>query len=217
MEQIEILFLDEYFIAVNKPSGLLTIQDGYKPDLPNLKSILDNQFGKVYTIHRLDKETSGVLIFAFSPDCHRKLSIDFEERKIKKEYRAAISGELRNDSLTIELPLRTNGDRRHRTVVDQKSGKPSITQINFLKIHNSNSVVSAFPKTGYTHQIRAHLAAINHPIINDALYNPRQIGNQNYPPRLILHAYKITLLHPFDQQPMEIIAPIPPELSFLDL
>lgn len=216
LEQIEILFQDEYLIAINKPAGLLTIQDGYKPYLPNLKSQLDDQFGKVYTVHRLDKETSGILIFAFSPDSHRKLSMDFENRKIKKEYRAVIIGDLYQDSLTIDLPLRVNGDRHHRTIVDHQRGKPSITQINFLKFHYTNSVVSAFPKTGYTHQIRAHLSAINHPIVNDPLYNPHQMDDQNYPQRLILHAYKITFLHPFNQQIIELTAPIPSELSFLE-
>lgn len=216
MEKIEILYKDDYFIAVNKPSGLLTIQDGYKPELPNLKSILANQFNKVYTVHRIDKETSGLLIFALTSESHRKFSLVFELRKLKKEYRALVSSELPKEALTIDLPLRVNGDRRHRTIVDPQRGKPAITVITFLRKYNSGTVVSASPQTGYTHQIRAHLAAIDCPIINDPLYNPQSIDSEHFPPRLLLHAYKITLLHPFTQQTIEIIAPFPPGLHFME-
>ncbi len=216
MEKIEILYKDDYFIAVNKPSGLLTIQDGYKPELPNLKSILANQFNKVYTVHRIDKETSGLLIFALTSESHRKFSLVFEQRKLKKEYRALVSSELPKEALTIDLPLRVNGDRRHRTIVDPQRGKPAITVITFIRKYNSATVISASPQTGYTHQIRAHLAAIDCPIINDPLYNPQSIDSEHFPPRLLLHSYKITLLHPFTQQTIEIIAPLPPGLHFLE-
>jgi len=137
VNSLHILYQDQYYISIDKPSGLLTIPDGYDRNLPNLKSMLIDEFGSVWTVHRLDKETSGVIIFALSADAHKKLSVEFEERKIIKEYRALITGVLDSKNVNVALPLRVNGDRRHRTVVDQVNGKPSFIVINGLRSHGS--------------------------------------------------------------------------------
>ena len=117
MDALEILYQDPYFIAVEKPSGLLTILDGYDTSLPNLRSLLTSQFGRVWTVHRLDKDTSGIVIFALSADVHRALSVQFESRKVQKEYKAFIQGLLSTETMTIDIPLRVNGDRNHLSLI----------------------------------------------------------------------------------------------------
>lgn len=212
MSAVTILYQDSHFLAVDKPSGLLTIPDGYDLTLPNLKSFLSKDLERVWTIHRLDKETSGVVIFALNADAHRALSILFEARKIHKEYRAFVEGAMTELSRTIDLPLRVNGDRKHRTIVDQQNGKPSITNIYLIKLIDDVSEIVASPQTGYRHQIRAHLAAVGHPVLNDHLYiHPTDVQSEN-PARLMLHAHKLSFRHPYFDNQIEIISPIPNEM-----
>jgi tRNA pseudouridine32 synthase/23S rRNA pseudouridine746 synthase len=211
VDSLTILFRDAYFIAVDKPSGLLTIPDGYDPTLPNLKSILSAQIGRVWTVHRLDKETSGVVIFALTAEAHRNLSIEFEARNVKKEYRALVTGEIVLENFCIDFPLRVNGDRRHRTIVDQKKGKPATTCIQLVNRYSECSEIKAFPLTGYTHQIRAHLFAFGHPIINDSVYNAGKLPKLELLTRLMLHAHQISFSHPFTDQLTQIQSPVPPD------
>lgn len=215
MNTLNILFQDPYFLAVNKPSGLLTIPDGYDRNLPNLKSLLDNKYGHVWTVHRLDKETSGIVVFALTVEAHRSLSLLFEARNVRKEYRAFVSGLLESDNFSIDLPLRVNGDRKHRTVVNHLHGKPASTSVRLLNSGYDLSEIAAFPRTGYTHQIRAHLAAIGHPILNDFLYGKANDYRVELPNRLMLHANKLSFLHPFLEHQVEIICPFPIEMTGL--
>lgn len=215
MEALEFLYQDPDFLAVDKPSGLLTIPDGYNSSLPNLRSFLTDQFGRVWTVHRLDKDTSGIVIFALTADAHRALSILFENRKVKKEYTAFIIGNLPTGQMTIDLPLRVNGDRYHRTIVDQVTGKPAVTKVKLLNVYSIYSLISAQPKTGYTHQIRAHLAAIGHPILNDSLYGKPNAFISDSASRLMLHAGKLSFTHPIRENEIEINSPLPAEMARL--
>lgn len=173
----------------------------------------------VWTVHRLDKETSGVILFALSADSHRQFSLLFENRRVAKEYRALVNGVSLDSHFLIDQPLRVNGDRRHRTVIDPINGKPAQTDIQLIKQIELVSVINAFPRTGYTHQIRAHLAYHGSPIINDSLYGEKssQSINSISTERLLLHARRITIPHPFLKCPIEIIAPLPTELAFLEM
>lgn len=216
---LDIIYQDEHLIAINKPSGLLSIPDGYTPDLPNLQSILKNEYGSVWTVHRLDKETSGVILFALSATAHKEMSALFELRKIRKNYRALVFGVTLDSHFIVDLPLRINGDRRHRTVIDPEKGKPAQTEFVLQKQLDLTAIVDAFPLSGYTHQIRTHLASHETPIVNDALYGNRPTSPSILIPtgRLMLHALKISFLHPFSQIPVDIVAPLPPELSILEV
>lgn len=214
---MDLIYQDENYIAVNKPSGLLSTQDGYQKDLPNARALLEQEFGRLWTVHRLDKDTSGVLVFALNPMAHKLLNDQFEQRNVKKEYRALVTGQLTDEEFEITIPLRINGDRRHRTVPDPDSGKDARTEIKYKKSYRSASVLSVHPLTGYTHQIRSHLFFSGYPIVGDTLYRNPRIEPSEFSdfPRLALHALSIGFLHPFDHQFITITSSIPSEISFL--
>lgn len=212
---MDLIFQDDNFIAVNKPSGLLSIQDGYQKDLPNARSLLEEQFGRIWTVHRLDKDTSGVLVFALNPNAHHLLNDQFELRKVQKEYRALVTGQLPRTEFEINIPLRVNGDRRHRTVPDPVAGKEARTRIRFLHEYQSGSVISVRPFTGYTHQIRAHLFFSGNPIVGDRLYQDPRTENSQFLdfPRLALHALTLVFYHPFMDEFVTLTAPLPTSLD----
>lgn len=224
MEDFQLLWEDEALIAVNKPAGLLTIRDGYNPSLLHLAGLLETRFGRVWVVHRLDKDTSGVMLFARTAGAHRALNIQFEQRQTRKEYHAIVVGQPAWNEIIIHLPLRVNGDCRHRTVIDHQNGKPADTDARVLQTFAGMALLAAFPHTGYTHQIRAHLAALDLPILNDPLYRSLQPTTQAglaardkaraLPiARLALHAFQISFRHPITGQELAIQAPYAPDFE----
>ena len=169
-DNLPILFIDEFIIAIDKPSGLLSIQDGHHPEFPYVKEMLEKVYQRIWTIHRLDKYTSGVLVFARDANTHRALNIIFEKRLVIKQYIAVVYGILDKREFIIHEPLSKNGDHRHRTIINHVQGKPAKTIIRVLKKYSTVTLVQAKPQEGFTHQIRAHLAYIHHPIVGDNLY-----------------------------------------------
>lgn len=215
-EQQLLVFVDDHILAVNKPSGLRVIPDGYHPDLPYMAKMLASQFGRLWVVHRLDKETSGILLFARNPVVHRSLNNQFETRQITKTYHALVAGNPPWKEQVISLPLRVNGDRRRRTIVDHQRGKPAVSAVNVLALYDQAALVSVQPHTGYTHQIRAHLAAAGYPILFDQLY--RRPTNPSDPilavaTRLALHALQISFIHPHSQTRTQLTAPYPQDFS----
>lgn len=209
-----IIYQDTSIIALNKPAGLLTITDGYVQEKENLYQLLKKEFKEVLVVHRLDKETSGVIIFAFTQKAHKFLNIQFQNRMIIKKY-VAITHNIPNwDEYEAKLSIKINGDRKHRTIVSQ-SGKSSFTffKRGDIDLSKNISIVYAFPKSGYTHQIRAHLSYLGHPILGDSLYNKnlnsqQLILNQNQS-RIMLHAESIEFIHPELEEKMILSVPIP--------
>jgi RluA family pseudouridine synthase len=227
-QTIEILYVDDHILAINKPSGLRTLPDGFQPELAHVRLTLEPQFGRLWIVHRLDKETSGVLLLARNNTAHQSLNNQFANREIKKEYHALGAGSPDLDKWEIDLPLHINGDRNHRTTIDFVRGKPSKTLITVMKrFPNSFCLLSAAPQSGYTHQIRAHLAACGLPIVGDPLYHakPHSAAMVNLTVvlttrviqanRLGLHAYEITFFHPVNHQECKIQAPYPDDFSQL--
>lgn len=218
----ELLFLDADILAVNKSAGLRTIPDGYDSSLPYLRQLLEEQYGKMWVVHRLDKDTSGVILFARNAKTHRHLNDQFEKHTIKKEYMALCHGVPCWEKKDITIPLRKNGDRQHRTVMDFKNGKNAIT---FLRIQKKLNLYTSFNveiKTGITHQIRAHLAILGFPIIGDKLYSyfspihvrPEKAGIED---KLYLHATSISFIHPATDESTHIEALQPSYfLSFVE-
>ncbi len=212
-----VIFSDDFLLVVNKPAGLLSIPDGYNPDLPYLTRLLEPRFGRLWTVHRLDRETSGVLLLARSAEAHRNLNLQFDHHEVSKTYHALVEGIIEKDWQNIELPLRMNVGSKHRTVVDLMNGRPAVTELNVMAYFTKHTLVAAHPRTGYTHQIRAHLFAIGYPILFDPLYGPGR--GDDLPDlgtavaRLALHAFRITLIHPITGEPVVFEANYPDDFQ----
>ncbi len=203
---LKVLWEDDALLVVDKPSGLLSLQDGYDPRAPHLARLLEPVYGRLWIVHRLDKETSGVIVLSRSSAAHHSLNDQFAGRQVKKTYHALIAGRPAWDETLIELPLRKNGDRQHRTIVDHSYGKPAATHCRVLETAMGFTLIEAHPYTGYTHQIRAHLAAAGYPILGDPLYRGLETPLIH---RVALHALKISFLHPVSKSPVEFEAPYP--------
>jgi len=210
---IEILYSDPNILAVNKPAGLLTIPDGYHPEYACAIHLLQESHGQLWVVHRLDKETSGVLLFARDARAHKFLNDQFQNRQIQKIYRAIIAGSPDWDKQEITLPLKVNGDRKHRTRVNLADSKPAQTDISVLARFSGYSLVEARPHTGYTHQIRAHLSAVGFPIVSDPLYDKHALDYSYLISRLGLHAFQITFLLPDTTNPLSLIAAYPQDFQ----
>jgi tRNA pseudouridine32 synthase/23S rRNA pseudouridine746 synthase len=222
---IQVIFLDDTLLVVNKPAGLPTLPDGYDPALPHIRRVLESKIGRLWIVHRLDKETSGVLLLARSAEAHCSLNTQFEQHLVSKVYHALVSGDPHWREKTVNLSLRANGDRRHRTVIDLQTGKTAITCFRVLERFIAYCFLEARPETGRTHQIRAHLLSLGLPILGDRLYAIRDdlhsIGNLRstqpetrllaWPADSIgLHARSLEISHPATGEKIKITAPYPP-------
>jgi tRNA pseudouridine32 synthase/23S rRNA pseudouridine746 synthase len=214
-----VIYSDSALLVVNKPAGLPTLVDGYNPDAPYLVGLLKQNYNPLWTVHRLDKDTSGVIVFARTAAAHRHLNTQFEQRQANKIYHALVFGSPPWETLTVDLPLRADGDRKHRTVVDAQRGKPAVTDLRVLERLGLLSqtvpytVIEATPHTGRTHQIRVHLASQGYPIVADPLYGPKISPEAAPLPRLALHARSLKLVHPDTGTEMHFEAPYPQDFA----
>ena len=210
---IEFIWSDDNILAVNKPAGLLTIPDGYHPELPCAINLLQADQGQLWVVHRLDKETSGVLLFARNARTHKLLNEQFQNRQVQKIYRAIIVGSPEWDLLEINLPLKVDGDRKHRTRVNLPGSKPAQSDVTVLSRFAGYTLVEVRPHTGYTHQIRAHLSATGFPIVSDFLYDKNALMHNLVLSRLGLHAFQITFWQPDATAPLTLTAPYPVDFN----
>ncbi len=162
------IFEDDDFIALNKPSGLLSIPDREGKEI-SLKSLLQEKYERIFTVHRLDKDTSGLIIFAKNETAHRHLSIQFEERLTKKIYVGLVLGSPANQKGTINLPIAENTVTRGLMLINRR-GKEAITDYETLNNYGVYSWLQFRIHTGRTHQIRVHMKDAGHPIACDQLY-----------------------------------------------
>ncbi len=221
---IQVLFQDSSLLVINKPAGLATLPDGYNPSLPHIKSLLEQQYGTLWIVHRLDKDTSGVLLLARTAAAHRFLNTQFEQHLVSKVYHALVIGNPGWKEKTVALPLRPNGDRQHRTVVDPQHGKPAVTHLRVLERLSHYCLLKALPETGRTHQIRAHLSALGLAILGDKVYMHRlttQDGGTTAPiqgehgPAVLftegigLHARSLEVTHPITGERSKFTAAYP--------
>jgi len=170
---MKIIYEDQYLIVVDKPAGLSVLPDGWEKDSDYLVKRLEEQYGKIFIVHRLDKITSGVMVFARDAETHRALNIQFENHDAQKTYHAILEGNPKWDEKVAKYPLRTDVGKKHRTAVDDKNGKPSETRFRVIKRNQESALVEAKPMTGRTHQIRVHAYALGHPLVEDVLYGAR--------------------------------------------
>ncbi len=201
------IFEDEHIFAVRKPEGLLSVP-GRTPDLRDsaltrLRDAHEGQ-GKPMQIHRLDRDTSGVMLFAKSREAHREMQALFAERKIEKVYVAWLDGRVKENRGTIDLALRVDLNDRPRQIVDAVHGKAAITDYKVLERHGAQTKVAFFPRTGRSHQLRVHAAhpeGLGAPILGDRLY-----GRPAH--RLFLHAESLAFDHPIGGYRVQIACPV---------
>ena len=159
------------WIALNKPAGLLSIPDREGKE-PSLKSYLQKQYGEIFTVHRLDRETSGLILFAKTAEAHRFFSQQFEERRVEKIYLGLVNGIISQKKGVIELPVGEHPSKKGMMAV-LKKGKPSVTEYTVKEEFGKFSLVEFNIRTGRTHQIRVHAQQIGHPIVCDELYGDK--------------------------------------------
>ena len=166
----EIIHEDERILAVNKAPGITVGADRWDESKDRLDRMLAAQRPGLFTVHRIDRDTSGLVVFAKDAETHRRLSAAFEGRQVRKRYLAVVHGRPAWTETVCDLPLVPNGDKRHRTIIDKYQGKPSRTAFILLMGAGNYSVLEVLPETGRTHQIRVHSAALGHPVVCDPLY-----------------------------------------------
>ena len=205
----DLCYQDDDLLVVNKPAGLLSIQDGYDQSLPHLRSILEPRYGALWMVHRLDKDTSGLVILARNEEAHRILNHFFREHQIEKKYHALVTPLPDWQEINIQLPLTVDADRKHRTRVNRSSGKEAHSICRVLKRFALGALMEIQILTGITHQIRAHLREYDLQIIGESLYSAGLPIPPIEAPRMMLHARSLNFPHPLSGAPLNLPAPYP--------
>ena len=186
------------YAVINKPPGLLSVpgkgDDKQDCAASRIRAHFPHATGPL-VVHRLDMDTSGLLLFGLDPDAQRDLAMQFENRAVDKRYIALVDGPLPSERGEISLPIRPDITNRPIQIIDHAHGRPSITRWQLLALETDRSRLELEPITGRTHQLRVHLAAINHPILGDVLYG-EQPRTAQLAPRLMLHASMLSFKEP---------------------
>jgi RluA family pseudouridine synthase len=226
-----LVYEDDSLIVAEKPAFMLSIPDRFSPEKENLLDLLRETREEVYTVHRLDRETSGIILFAKTREAHRDLSLQFEKREVSKKYLALVDGAVMEEEGRIEQPIGESQSHPGKMEIT-KRGKPSLTLYKVLERFKGYTLVEADIQTGRTHQIRVHFAAIGHPLTVDSLYGQReafflseikgkkfQLGKyQEERPlmtRTTLHAWRLQFRHPESGEMMDIQSELPKDFAAL--
>ncbi len=225
----DIIFENEHFIVLNKPSGLLSIADRFGKD-PSLKSILQERYEKIFTVHRLDKDTSGIIVFAKDEDTHKFLSKQFEGREVEKYYLGLVNGLLMSKEGNIDAGIMEHPGKT-TLMMTNKKGKPSSTDYKVLEEFGLFSWIEFQIHTGRTHQIRVHMKHIGNPIVCDPLYgdgkpvllssfkrkfklSKNELDERPILNRLALHSHKL-IFHDAEGTSHQFEAPLQKDLKAL--
>ena len=203
---LDIVHADDEILIVNKPTGLLSVPGRGDHLSDCLLSRIQAAFPTALLVHRLDMDTSGVMVFALTPHAQRHLGQQFETRQTKKVYVARVWGEVAEAEGTIDLPLCVDWPNRPRQHVDHENGRPAVTDWRRLRIEDGTTRMRLYPKTGRSHQLRVHMLELGHPILGDPFY---ATGAARDFPRLMLHAESLKLRHPAGGKGMLFRAPVP--------
>jgi len=208
--RIRLLYVDEEVIVVDKPAGLLSVP-GRGPEMQDcVVNQVRDYFPDVIeqpAVHRLDMDTSGLMVLARNSRAHARLSEQFARRKVKKRYNAILEGEVAGDAGEIELAFRLDPDNRPHQVYDPVQGKVGITRWFKLAVHKGRTRVEFIPLTGRTHQLRLHAAhelGLGCPIVGDRLYGSRKPGE-----RMLLHAQYLQFFHPATEKKQVFRSAVP--------
>jgi len=207
-DDIEILYRDDHFLVIDKPSGLLSVPGRKIEHADSVEARIQTKIPQARIVHRLDMDTSGVMIMALNKETHRNLGLQFERRKTKKEYIARTWGAPAEEEGTIDLPLICDWPNRPLQMIDHEIGKPAQTHWQVMERESDTTArIRLLPVTGRTHQLRVHMAEINHPILGDDFYAHEPAFKAEE--RLNLHAYKLMVHHPDDGREIWFESPCP--------
>ena len=231
-QKASIIFEDDDLLVVNKPPFLLSIPDRWKKEKPNVLDQMRAHCQAPFTVHRLDKETSGILILAKNADAHKNLSQQFEKRTVDKKYLALVEDASLPEQGSISGSIAPHPVKKGRMIISNK-GKISLTEYRTLEKFNHFTLAEATIKTGRMHQIRVHFQSIGYPLAIDSVYGNRDqisftdikkskknLGKSNEPPRplmsrITLHAWKLQLTHPTTKKIINFTAPLPKDFRAL--
>ena len=205
-QNIELIYADNALLIVNKPSGLLSVPGRGEAKQDCLIKRVQTNYSDALIVHRLDCDTSGLIVLARGKEMQRNLSILFQNRQVEKRYIAVVDGQLAQDSGEINLPLTVDWPNRPLHKVDFETGKPSLTLYRVLSYIAASlcSRLELIPETGRTHQLRVHMQALGHPILGDSLYAGALIRAKAE--RLLLHAEYLSFTHPESGKPLEFLS-----------
>ncbi|KUP92846.1 RluA family pseudouridine synthase [Tritonibacter horizontis] len=192
-DPLDILHHDAQLLVVNKPAGLLSVPGKGDHLSDCLLARLQAAFPEALLVHRLDRDTSGVMVFAMTPHAQRHLGLQFEKRMTKKTYLARLDGQLQPRAGTVDLPLIVDWPNRPLQKVCHETGKPAETEWKVLSHGADETRVRLMPRTGRSHQLRVHMLSLGHPILGDPLYAS---GAAREHPRMMLHSEELRLKHP---------------------
>ena len=194
--QHQTLYVDEHIIVVAKPHGLLSVPGRLKENSDSLVSRVQVEYPQALIVHRLDCETSGLMVLAMNAQCHKQLSAQFANREVEKGYIAVVAGMPKTAKGSIDLPLICDWPNRPRQKVCHEDGKPSLTHYEVLAQDpiDHSSRIALTPHTGRSHQLRVHMAALGHPILGDEFYADEDSFNKVS--RMLLHAQTLSFTHP---------------------
>jgi tRNA pseudouridine32 synthase/23S rRNA pseudouridine746 synthase len=193
--------------VLNKPAGLLSVP-GIGPEKADcLAARVAAAIPGARIVHRLDRDTSGVIIMALDAEAHRQLSVQFQDRQVQKKYIAIVAGVVERDEGSIDLPMRKDLEDPPRQIVDYERGRPAITRWRILERQADRTRLELSPLTGRSHQLRLHMQCMGHPILGDDLYAPPEILAMA--DRLMLHALSLSIVHPTTAELRTFEAPCP--------
>jgi 23S rRNA pseudouridine955/2504/2580 synthase/23S rRNA pseudouridine1911/1915/1917 synthase len=222
-----ILLEDESLLVIDKPAGITVIPDRIYTDKETLQQLLEKQHGKLFVVHRLDKETSGVICFARNETTHKTLSLQFQNHEVGKQYLAIVTGKLQKTEGVIDEPIAENAAHPGTMRVNKK-GKDALTLYKVLEQFKHSALLQVEIKTGRTHQIRVHLAHIGHPLLVDRIYgqskafllssikrgyNVSQTEERPTIERLTLHACQLIIKHPVSNEEIKFEVPLPKDME----
>ena len=192
-DPLVVIHADHHLLLVDKPAGLLSVPGKGEHLADCLLARVQKAFPEALLVHRLDRDTSGVMVFALTQQAQRHLGLQFEKRQTKKTYVAQVHGHLEPKDGTVDLPLIVDWPNRPRQMVCHDTGKPALTEYRVVKFGEDETRVRLTPKTGRTHQLRVHMLALGHAILGDPLYASG--AGLDYD-RMMLHSEELRIKHP---------------------
>lgn len=224
-----VIYIDNDILIADKPSGITVIPERYNTEKPSVQSLLEKDHGKLWVVHRIDRETTGIVAFARNEEAHKNLSRQFENREVHKLYKAIVSGRMEGEAGEIDSPIAEKPNKPGTMMIHPK-GKEALTLFDVEEQFRTCALLNVEIKTGRTHQIRVHFASAGHPLLVDSVYGQhdkfllssvkrkyKQTDEEERPviSRLTLHASSLTIHHPATGEQMTFTSPLPHDLEAL--